>query len=155
MYICVYIYAYICTHTHSFYVKGRKAEISHLLDPQTPDWSQHPGTQSCCPMWMTEIQLLKPLLLPPKVCIAQKGGLQSCTGTCTKALQCVMGVYSSVCWCLPVPHTGQRYLGLCFWICILSWERLPQGSSFLLIQFHKSNRKITVGEIIAIIRLVH
>lgn len=55
-------------------------------------------------------------------------------------------------WCLPVTHTDQCCFDLCFGIYFLSLVFVPQGNSFILTQFYKSNRKITGSEITAIVR---
>lgn len=53
--------------------------------------------------------------------------------------------------CLFVKNTGQCCSDLCLWIHCLSLVLVPQGNSFILTQFYKSNRKITSGEIITIV----
>lgn len=55
-------------------------------------------------------------------------------------------------WCLLAIYSGQCCSDLCFWTRCLSFVLVPQGNSFILTQFYKSNRKITGGEIITIIR---
>lgn len=57
-----------------------------------------------------------------------------------------------LCQGLPLIYTSQCCSDLCFWIRCLSLVLVPQGSSFILTQFYKLNRKITGSEIITIIR---
>lgn len=64
----------------------------------------------------------------------------------------ILSNYYHFYWSLLIIYTGQSCSDLCFWIHCLSLVLVPQGNSFILTQFYKSNRKITGSEIISIVR---